>query len=320
MKGLVRSSGIAVFVGLALGCAPKSASPPPAQAEVTAPPPKPPPAQPVADDRVDLKQLNQIVEDWHQAWKSKDKAAERNTDGRLMRWINQELAEDRAQTQQANQEAKGSTNAGTPKQGQDDRQDANAQQTEAEKTRIIAKKLKNMQGTFESGAATAVQYQKKSDLLRQLQKIAQRELARSREEAKEDSRQGGGGQATPNSGGPKPAASSGGSSGGGEQGSSGDKAEENIGPKKLVAAINQWLKGRTDKTPKKVKEADARIKSWWKQELARGKPWTPRSKEIALALKKMQPAFNKNEATPAQWAKKKDLLTELRKIANARMK
>ena len=73
MKGRMLGSGLAVFVGFALGCAPKPAAPPPpAQAEV-----KPEPAPAVVDDRVDLTQLNQIVEDWHKAWKSANKAAEK---------------------------------------------------------------------------------------------------------------------------------------------------------------------------------------------------------------------------------------------------
>jgi len=332
---MILGSGFAVFVGLALGCAPKPATPPPAAAE-TAPAPAPAPVKSdVADDRVDLAQLNQIVEDWHKAWKSNNKAAEKNADNRLMRWINQELAEDRTQTQEAKQEAAGSTHAGTPKAGADDRQDAEKMQKEAERTRNIATRLKNMQGAFTKGTATEVQYQKKSDLLRQLQKIAQRELERSRQEQAEDTGQGksggkanagsssGGKQSTTSSsgGGGKKQTASGSSGGGGKQSSSSSsQSAEKIGPKKLVAAINKWLNGRKNKTPKTVKDADKQIKLWWQQELARSKPWTPRSKEIAMKLKKMQPSFNKNEATAAQWQKKKELLIELRKIANARIK
>ncbi len=318
MRGMLLGGGFAVFVGLALGCAPKPAEPPPAAEPAPAPPP-PPPKSDVADDRVDLAQLNDIIEDWHKAWKSGNKAAERNADARLNRWINQELAEDREQVREANQEA--AAPSGGAKASADDHKDAQKQQGEAQRTRDLAKRLQNMQPAFDNNNANPQQYEKKSTLLKQLQEVARRELQRSKQEAAEDSQPQGGGQkagSTSGSGGGQKATNDSGG-GGGKSGNQQD-AEEKIGPKKLVAAINKWLEAHNNKQPKIRKEADQKIKLWWKQELARAKPWTPRSKEIALWLKKTQPAFNKNEATPQQYGKKKELLIELRKIAKARIK
>ncbi len=328
MRGLFVAGGVAAFLGLVLGCAPKPATPPPAAepAPPPKPPPQPPPKSDVQDDRVDLAQLNSIIEDWHRAWKGGNKALERQTDTRLKRWIKQELAEDQKQVGEANREAAKSSQSKNAHAAADDRKDAQKAEGEASRTRKIAMQLRNIQDRFDDGTAGEPMYTKKSELLRDLQGIAQAELARSRQERAEDKQQATGSpkpkpEAKPEpepKPKPKPKASSGG--GGGDKEASGGKDAQGqvIGPKKLITAINQWIKGRNEGNQKLVRDADNNIKLWWKQELARERPWTPRSKEIAQALKKMQPAFNKNEATPAQWKKKKELLQELKKIANAR--
>lgn len=318
MKGKLVGGGVVVFVALALGCAPKVVEPPPAAA------PKPAPVSAVQDDRVDLAQLHDIVEDWHRAWKTENRALEVQVDARLKRWIQQELAEDQRQVQQSRQEATNSSQTGSAHAAADDRKDASKQAQEAANTRELATSLNTLQIRFDQGNAAPAQYQRKSELLRQLQQVARRELERSRSEAAEDRNQGGGGgqasaQPAPKPK-PKPAVSSGGSGGGQKAAPDDDDGPDVVGPKKLVAAIDAWTTGRTEQKPKQVANADREIRTWWQQELARDKPWTPRSKQIALELKKTQPAFNKGEATAAQYKAKRELLLELKKIAQARMK
>ncbi len=337
MRGTILGGGFAAFVFITLACGPKPPPPEPAA--------EPQPTevqedraeladsqQDLQDDRVDLAKLNDIVEDWHRARKNDNRALERQADDRLARWIRQELAEDVGEVQESREEAHRSatdddaTRPGDDKRdAADDRRDAQAAKGEAARTRAIARELRQIQPRFDNGTAQAPLYSQKSELLRELQGIARRELQRSKEERAEDVQEvredtrGGQGAAASSSGGGQQAAASSGGAGGKKPAQQDDDAEERIGAKKLIAAINKWVAGRADGDAAQVKAANKRIMLWAKQEVARQQPWTPRSGEIAVALRRIQKKINNGEATPQTYERKRELLIELRKIAKARV-
>ena len=168
----------------------------------------------VRDDQIDLRSLNDIVEDWHRARANRNRAAERRADERIERWYKSEISEARTEVREAQQEVKVSANEVRSEMGdarrahrrgrhkaakhqkaelrddkrdlRDDKRDLVEQQRDLSKLQRIARDLERMQPMFRSNRATPAQYAKKSALLRELQALARDEVQDSKNEARED--------------------------------------------------------------------------------------------------------------------------------------
>jgi hypothetical protein len=153
----------------------------------------------LADDRVDFHRLNTLVEDWHKARLNRDKALERRADKGLSAWVRQEVVESRQEVAEARAEVSASKreahrdplrdkrdDAGDLR---DDRKDLARERVDTERTLAIAKQLKAMQPRFTDNSAGAPLYEKKSALLRELQRLAAQEIAKDQAEIREDRRE-----------------------------------------------------------------------------------------------------------------------------------
>ena len=169
------------------------------------------------DDRVDLAQLNNLIEDWHRARARRDRGAERRADARIDAWINRELAEARTEVREAKTEVADSRQEVRSEQGDaqraarrgnerraqqeraelrddrrdlaDDQRDLQEQTKDLSQLQNIARDLDRIQPDFRSNRATSAQYARKSTLLRRLQKIAADEIRDTKSELQEDRRE-----------------------------------------------------------------------------------------------------------------------------------
>ena len=163
-----------------------------------------------ANDRIDLKRLRNIAQDWRAAVRAKDAAKERAADQRLATWLRQENREERREVKQANAErrqAKRERNrsireakrSGSPddrrdlrddrRDLRDDRRDAKVAQAEAARLRKLTNELAKMQPAFTAGKATKAQYKRKGDILKALLAGEKREMRQNRRESREDRRE-----------------------------------------------------------------------------------------------------------------------------------
>ena len=118
----MRTSVALSVLALCSACAPKGPGPAPAAAPAPAPAAAPAPNQEIRQDRqeiadsqqevqdskVDLRQLNDIVEDWHRGWKNQNPEVKKRADQRLQRWIRSELREANEEVQENAQEVQDS--------------------------------------------------------------------------------------------------------------------------------------------------------------------------------------------------------------------
>lgn len=169
------------------------------------------------DDRMDLAQLSNLVEDWHRARARRDIAAERRIDVRIDRWLTRELAEARTEVREAKTEVVESRQEVRSEQGDaqraarrgnaqrvqheraelrddrrdlaDDQRDLQEQYRDLNKLQSVARELERLQPKFRSNRATPSQYAKKSALLRRLQEIARDEVQDTKTELREDRRE-----------------------------------------------------------------------------------------------------------------------------------
>ena len=153
----------------------------------------------LADDRVDFHRLNALVEDWHKARIKHDGALERRADKGLNVWIRQEIVESRQEVADARAEVRGSKREAhrdplrerrdDARDLRDDRKDLARERVETGRVLAIARELKVMQPRFVDNTAGVPLYQKKSALLRELQTLAAKEIARDQVEIREDRRE-----------------------------------------------------------------------------------------------------------------------------------
>jgi len=166
----------------------------------------------VKDNKKDLKAIQKIRKKWEKARESGKHKKEAKVDVDLAEWLKEQLAEDRMEAREAAAEVRaggGDPNPGPrekprvvgehvqpahPPQRQppalrDDMSDLAAERADLRKTREIAEELRDMQQKFNRETAGAPAYQRKSRLLAELERAAERDLQRAERERAEDEAQ-----------------------------------------------------------------------------------------------------------------------------------
>ena len=146
----------------------------------------------VVGDVVDAARLRGCIADWHQARISKSNPAERAADACIKSWLEREIAEnqrevqdDRADLREARVEAVG-VGPGDQRDAAGDRVDLARERADRARTREIAIALRDLHPSFMNNTATPADYTRKAELLRELDGLAEREIARTRGERAED--------------------------------------------------------------------------------------------------------------------------------------
>jgi len=170
-----------------------------------------------ADDVRDLRRLDALVDAWHSARQRGDRAAEATADAGIEQWVRGELRESKRDVNEARGEVARSQNEvdasrrernRSARRGQvigtaddqrdlrddrrdaaDDRSDLRKDQADLQRTRAIARELEQIQPAFAAGDAGPRLAAQKSDLLRELQRLAKAEIARDVAETREDNRE-----------------------------------------------------------------------------------------------------------------------------------
>lgn len=149
----------------------------------------------VAGDVVDAARLRQCIADWHQARVSRATPAERAADACLESWLRREIAENQrevADDRQEVRESRGEARGIGPNDQRDlagDRADLARERADRARTREIAIALRDLHPKFINNSATPADYDVKAGLLRELDGLAQREIARTQGERIEDRRE-----------------------------------------------------------------------------------------------------------------------------------
>lgn len=168
----------------------------------------------IRDDKQDLRTITRAVEDWHVARATGNRQLERSSDDQIKAWLLAQQQEDEREMREARKEGaqaeaergRSRREAGTSlatanpvavaddthdlrndrRDVRDDREDARSEMAQVERMKAISQELRVMQPSFDSGVATPDQYSRKSSLLRDLQSLANTELAGEKQEKKED--------------------------------------------------------------------------------------------------------------------------------------
>lgn len=149
----------------------------------------------VAGDVVDATRLRGCIADWHQARLSRANPAERAADACLESWLRREIAEnraevadDRADLRESRVEAIG-VGPDDQRDKAGDKVDLARERADRARTRQIALALQDLHPQFMNNTATPADYDRKAELLRELDGLAQREIARTQGERVEDRRE-----------------------------------------------------------------------------------------------------------------------------------
>lgn len=168
------------------------------------------------DDASDLRAIVNLVDDWHDAHVRADQRGMATADAGIKAWLAREVRESAQDMSEAAREARydrteirkdrrdyvvavatGHRRAANHERAElrddrqelrEDRADVRISRLDYSRTRSIASELSKLETRFDRGVATRDDYERKSALLKELQKMARAELSGDRQESREDRR------------------------------------------------------------------------------------------------------------------------------------